>query len=337
MFKIFIFLVTLSTAVIAQPNIEQQLRLHDSLVQVSVELENGISGTGTGVVVDKEFVATNCHVIANGKGVSINKYGDAFKPIAIRADWKHDLCLLRFEALPFKPVVMRESAKLLYEEQVFAIGYPNGFNVPQPSFGTVKALYPLDNSVIVRSNAAISLGSSGGGLFDQESRLVGITTFKSPGPQGFYYSVPVEWIYQLLKQPDNESLSTNEIPFWAKNLEERPYFMQVVIPYQNHEWENLKQLSLSWLNQSNSIDAMYFLALAEINLSQKTQAKQHLQKIVQSNHRHLDAIHLLTDIAVQDQDKSLLDDLERFLTEYDDPEELQDFKQKLLAQGAVKN
>jgi hypothetical protein len=51
----------------------------------------------------------------------------------------------------------------------------------------------------------------------------------------------------------------------------------------------------------------------------------------------LDAIHLLTDIAVQDQDKSLLDDLERFLTEYDDPEELQDFKQKLLAQGAVKN
>ncbi|MFM6979553.1 MAG: serine protease, partial [Methylophilaceae bacterium] len=192
MFKFLIPLLTISSIALAQPNIEQQLLLHDSLVQVSVELENGISGTGTGVVVDKEFVATNCHVIANGKGVSVNKYGDAFKPIAIRADWKHDLCLLRFEGLPFKPVVMRESANLLYEEQVFAIGYPNGFNVPQPSFGTVKALYALDNSFIIRSNAAISLGSSGGGLFDQQSRLVGITTFKSPGPQGFYYSVPVE-------------------------------------------------------------------------------------------------------------------------------------------------
>jgi len=337
MFKIFIFLVTLSTAVIAQPNIEQQLRLHDSLVQVSVELENGISGTGTGVVVDKEFVATNCHVIANGKGVSVNKYGDAFKPIAIRADWKHDLCLLRFEGLPFKPVVMRESADLLYEEQVFAIGYPNGFNVPQPSFGTVKALYALDNSFIIRSNAAISLGSSGGGLFDQQSRLVGITTFKSPGPQGFYYSVPVEWIQQLLKSNDIDSLNTTEIPFWAKKLEDRPYFMQVVIPYQNREWENLKQLSQSWLNQSNSLDAMYFLALAEINLSQKSQAKQHLQNIVQSNHRHLDAIHLLTDIAVEDKDKALLDNLEKFLTEYDDPDELQDFKQKLLVQGETKS
>lgn len=337
MFKFLIPLLTISSIALAQPNIEQQLLLHDSLVQVSVELENGISGTGTGVVVDKEFVATNCHVIANGKGVSVNKYGDAFKPIAIRADWKHDLCLLRFEGLPFKPVVMRESADLLYEEQVFAIGYPNGFNVPQPSFGTVKALYALDNSFIIRSNAAISLGSSGGGLFDQQSRLVGITTFKSPGPQGFYYSVPVEWIQQLLKSNDIDSLNTTEIPFWAKNLEDRPYFMQVVIPYQNREWENLKQLSQSWLNQSNSLDAMYFLALAEINLYQKSQAKQHLQKIVQSNHRHLDAIHLLTDIAVEDKDKALLDNLEKFLTEYDDPDELQDFKQKLLVQGETKS
>lgn len=337
MFKFLIPLLTISSIALAQPNIEQQLLLHDSLVQVSVELENGISGTGTGVVVDKEFVATNCHVIANGKGVSVNKYGDAFKPIAIRADWKHDLCLLRFEGLPFKPVVMRESANLLYEEQVFAIGYPNGFNVPQPSFGTVKALYALDNSFIIRSNAAISLGSSGGGLFDQQSRLVGITTFKSPGPQGFYYSVPVEWIQQLLKSNDIDSLNTTEIPFWAKKLEDRPYFMQVVIPYQNREWENLKQLSQSWLNQSNSLDAMYFLALAEINLSQKSQAKQHLQKILQSNHRHLDAIHLLTDIAVEDKDKALLDNLEKFLTEYDDPDELQDFKQKLLVQGETKS
>jgi len=46
---------------------------------------------------------------------------------------------------------------------------------------------------------------------------------------------------------------------------------------------------------------------------------------------------LLTDIAVEDKDKALLDNLEKFLTEYDDPDELQDFKQKLLVQGETKS
>lgn len=328
MFRFITVLLLINSLSYAQPSIEQQLKLHDSLVQVSVELESGMSGTGTGVVISKEFVATNCHVIANGKGVSVNKYGDAYKPIGIRADWKHDLCLIHFEGLPFKPVELRLSETLRYEEEVFAMGYPNGFNVPQPSFGTLKALYSLDNSLIIRSNAAISLGSSGGGLFDKDSRLIGITTFKSPGPQGFFYSLPVEWIYQLMAAQDIDTLNTNDIPFWAQNLDQRPYFMQVVIPYQNGEWDNLKQLSHSWLKQSNSNEALYFLALAEFNLSEKASAKKHLSHIVKNNHRHLDAIHLLAEIAIDDQDKSLLDEIEQYLGELEDASELEDFKQK---------
>lgn len=332
MMKYLFPFVLMTNICIAQPSIEDQLKLHDSLVQVSVELESGTSGTGTGVVINKEFVATNCHVIANAKGASINKYGDGYKPIAIRADWKHDLCLLRFESLPFKPVNMRETNQLIYEEEVFALGYPNGFNVPQPSFGSIKALYPMDDSFIIRSDAAISLGSSGGGLFDKKGNLIGITTFKSPGPQGLFYSVPVDWIIKLLKDEDMQSLNTTQIPFWAKNFEDRPYFMQVVIPYQNREWENLKQLSSLWLNQGNSLEALYFLAIAESNLAQKPLAKQHLQKLIQANRRHLDAMHLLSEIAFEEKDNLALDNLEKLFVEYDDAYELEQFKQKRLSQ-----
>jgi len=56
------FLMTLLAAPIsgfAQPNIGDLLRLNESIVHVSVDLGNGSTGTGTGVVVSNEYVATN--------------------------------------------------------------------------------------------------------------------------------------------------------------------------------------------------------------------------------------------------------------------------------------
>jgi hypothetical protein len=61
-----------------------------------------------------------------------------------------------------------------YEEDVFSISYPSGKNVPQPSYGSGKG-HPqiLDDGVIIRSDAAFALGSSGGGLFDEKIILSG--------------------------------------------------------------------------------------------------------------------------------------------------------------------
>ena len=188
---ISLFLLLITSQVVALPSFEKLLELNNSIVSVNVDLPDGSSGTGSGVVVSKEFVATDCHVIANTLGANISKFDDTYKPIGFKADWKHDLCLLKFEELPFKPFPLRDSNTLQYEEDVFSVSFPNGSNVPQPSYGSVKAIHRLDNSVIIRSDAAFSLGSSGGGLFDEKYNLVGITTFKSPGPQGFFYSLPV--------------------------------------------------------------------------------------------------------------------------------------------------
>jgi S1-C subfamily serine protease len=105
----------------AQPNIGEILAISDSLVQVAVELPGGITGNGSGVVVSKEYVATNCHVLANAKGANIIKYRDAYQPIGLKADWKHDLCLLKFDNLPFKVAPMRDSGTLEYEEEISAL------------------------------------------------------------------------------------------------------------------------------------------------------------------------------------------------------------------------
>lgn len=292
----------------AQPTIADLLRINESIVHVSVDLGNGNTGTGTGVVVSEEYVATNCHILANAYGANIAKYGDGYPPIAMKADWKHDLCLLKFEKLPFKPVPMRDSATLLNEEEVFTVGYPSGNSVPQPSYGTIKATYPLDNSLIIRSNAAFALGSSGGAMFDQQFNLIGITSFKNPGPNSFFYSMPVEWIKQLFDAPDLISLKTNEQPFWALPNAQHPFFMKVVVPFQNREWDEVIKIAGEWVKQQpNLADAWYFLGVAELESKLVDDAKLHLKKTTELDSRHLEALLKLSEIAINEQNFAELD------------------------------
>lgn len=307
---ILILLSVFAPYLYAQPDIVGILSLNDSLVQVSVDLGNGKTGTGSGVVVSKEYVATNCHVLANAKGADISKYRDSYTPIAIKADWKHDLCLLKFEGLPFKPVKLRDAASLKYEEEIFSLGYPVGNNVPQPSFGYIKATYALDGGLIIRTNAAFALGSSGGGLFDQQFNLIGITTFKSPGSQAYFYNLPADWIKTLMAGKELDSLATDEVPFWALPLNQRPYFMQVVIPFQNREWASLKEIARLWTSQEeNSPDAWYYLAQAEIGLNENTQAKSHLKVAQNLNQNDLDVLLALSEIALVEKDMQTLENL----------------------------
>jgi len=308
---ISLLLLLIASQVQAIPTLEKLLELNNSIVAVNVDLPDGSSGSGTGVVVSKEYVATDCHVIANTLGANISKFDDAYKPIAFKADWKHDLCLLKFEELPFKPVPIRDSKTLQYEEDVFSISYPSGNNVPQPSYGSVKAIHNFDNSVIIRSDAAFALGSSGGGLFDEKFNLIGITTFKSPGPQGYFYSLPVEWIKKLMKEPDAKSLKTLDIPFWAMPFEQKPYFMKVVIPYQNKEWDTLKSISDLWIKEEpNSSDAWYFLGLADQGKKDLKAAKEAFLKAEKINPRHLDAMMGLAEIAESEKDLASLQNIQ---------------------------
>lgn len=308
---ISLLLLLIASQVQAIPTLEKLLELNNSIVAVNVDLPDGSSGSGTGVVVSKEYVATDCHVIANTLGANISKFDDAYKPIAFKADWKHDLCLLKFEELPFKPVAIRDSKTLQYEEDVFSISYPSGNNVPQPSYGSVKAIHNFDNGVIIRSDAAFALGSSGGGLFDEKFNLIGITTFKSPGPQGYFYSLPVEWIKKLMKEPDAKSLKTLDIPFWAMPFEQKPYFMKVVIPYQNKEWDTLKSISDLWIKEEpNSSDAWYFLGLADQGKKDLKAAKEAFLKAEKINPRHLDAMMGLAEIAESEKDLASLQNIQ---------------------------
>lgn len=133
------------------------------VVKIHVALANGNDGSGSGVVIAKDRVVTNCHVVANATSISVSANGKAYPVSGIVPDWRHDICLVKVDDIDAPIATIGTSENLQYEQPVFAIGYPNFSTVPSSTFGHVKGLFAMDDSVIIRATSTFRLGSSGGG------------------------------------------------------------------------------------------------------------------------------------------------------------------------------
>ena len=181
-----------------------------SVVVVLALDDNGETvAQGSGVVVGKNEVATNCHVIEDAESVAVRQAADSgggetyrMDSRILTRDGERDLCLLFVGELsepPAAPVAAMGAAKsLTVGEDVYAIGAPEGLElslsrgvVSQLRGGREKVSAPL-----IQTDAAISPGSSGGGLFNGNAELVGITTFKWKG-ENLNFAVPAEWVKEL--------------------------------------------------------------------------------------------------------------------------------------------
>ncbi len=316
----------------AEPNSELTYKLKASVTKVHVITKSGGHGVGTGVVVGKDLVATNCHILANANGVNITKFGDSFAPVSLKADWKHDLCILRFQYVDLVPVELGDSENLKYEQAMFSIGFPGGPPKPLVSFGKIKALYALDDSQIVRTDASFVMGASGSPVFDSDGKLIAISTFKSPGHGAYYYNVPVKWVKALLAQPDSTetiSLKTTEAPFWDALDENRPYFMRVVLPYQNSKWDDLNTIAQAWVKaENNSTEAHYYLGVAQDKLGNTAQAKQAFAQALKLHPQHPATLFALGLIAKREDNPQELNRLKMAMKAVND-DVLTEFNQTL--------
>jgi serine protease Do len=307
--KLILILVVTLSPFLAQsyPAQSELFGLNKSMIQLWVSYEKGVTGTGSGVVIKKNHVATDCHVFQNATGVNVIKYHDTYSPIGVYADWEHDLCVLKFDNLPLDPVNVRESSSVEYEEEVFTLTFPNDNPVPLPSYGKVKALYSFDKSSIIRTSATFTVGSSGGALFDNDFNLIGITTFKSPGKRlGYFYCLPTEWIDKVLQTEMLTDIRSDIPPFWALPDEKKPFFMQVVLPLLDSNWSEVKRIAKMWTqSEDDSTNAWFYLGLAEKQFNTDF-AKLFLNKSIQLNSKNLDALEVLHQIAVEENDSELI-------------------------------
>jgi ankyrin repeat protein len=162
---------------------------------------------GGGVVVNEpNRVATNCHVVDKSpndirvyKGENRHTARDVSYPAKIIAgDRERDICILAVPGLWAIPAKIKPAANLAIGEQVFAVGAPHGLDF-SISGGVVSQLRSEngDSAPLIQTDAAISPGSSGGGLFDAQGNLVGITTWKVREGENLNFAHPIEWALEL--------------------------------------------------------------------------------------------------------------------------------------------
>jgi tetratricopeptide (TPR) repeat protein len=148
---------------------------------------------GSGVAVAHEGVVTNRHVVAGAATLRVRQGARTWAATAAAQDSTHDLVQLRVPGLTAAAVPLRVSTDLRIGERVYAIGAPQGLEL-SISEGLISGLRVFDGRRAIQTTAPISIGSSGGGLFDDRGRLVGITTFFANNAQNLNFASPVEWV-----------------------------------------------------------------------------------------------------------------------------------------------
>lgn len=163
---------------------------------------------GSGVVVAPQGVATNRHVVEGAASIRIRQGTRTWDAIVAHVDPAHDLCQLHVPGLTAHPVVLRNSPTLRPGARVYAIGAPKGLELTL-SEGLISGFRKHKGDVIIQTTAPISPGSSGGGLFDNHGRLVGLTTFLIEESQNLNFALPGELIETL---PTYPSKSPTKLP-----------------------------------------------------------------------------------------------------------------------------
>ena len=118
-----------------------------------------------------------------------------FSAEILHADKKKDFCLLKVQNLWGVVATVRKYDTLKTGEKVYALGAPQGLDLSL-SEGVISQLRKSHNARFIQTDAAISPGSSGGGLFDRDGNLIGILTFKITGQstEGLGFAIPADLV-----------------------------------------------------------------------------------------------------------------------------------------------
>ena len=237
-------------------------KVKDSVVTIqSLDSRGTLQNQGSGVLISPDTVATSCRIVEGGASYQAGRGKRLVPAVLYGEDGDTDICLLTARGVPGIPANTGNSKGLKTWNQVFAVGVPFG-SEPSLSEGAVVKLRGGPPSLI-QITAIISPDMSGGGLFDTEGRLVGLTTPYKDGEQTLNLAMPVEWIGEVRGGGNPAKGRRGEVE-WLKHA---------VVLENSGDWEELHGWGLEWSkNMLSSADALYILGIASRNRKRHNEA-----------------------------------------------------------------
>lgn len=166
-------------------------------------------GAGSGVVISSDgYIITNYHVIEDASQITVTlRDQTAYTNVKVVGVYEDgDLALLKVSPKgELKAATLGNSDKLKVGDYAVAIGNPLGQLGGTVTDGIISALdrkVTIDNESmnLLQTNAEISPGNSGGGLFDGNGELIGIVNAKnaSETAEGLGFAIPINDVVDVL-------------------------------------------------------------------------------------------------------------------------------------------
>ena len=174
-------------------------------------------GVGSGIVYTSDgYILTNDHVVSqNGAAADSVEVtlatGEVLDATIVARDSENDLALLKIDKTGLAPVVFADSGSVTVGQWAIAIGSPLDYQ-NTVSEGIVSGLNrDLDTgnprspqlTGLVQTDAAISPGSSGGGLFNAAGQLIGMPEAylsAATGAESIGFAIPADKLADLAGQ-----------------------------------------------------------------------------------------------------------------------------------------
>lgn len=166
--------------------------------------------TGSGFIVfDDQTIVTNYHVMENAYTCKISTDEDKTYEVEsiLKYSKEEDLAILKLKESTGLPVLnLGNSETIKKGEAVVAIGSPLGIK-NTVSQGVLSGRIMDENMDMLQFTASISSGSSGGALFDDTGRVIGVTFASYNDGQNLNLAIPVECVKTLYNKPGTSSVS----------------------------------------------------------------------------------------------------------------------------------
>ena len=165
-------------------------------------------GAGSGFIIAEDgLILTNAHVVQGAKLVTVKLHDRReYTAKVLGSDEMTDIAVLRIEAKGLPAVQFGDTKSLRVGDPVLAIGSPFGFEQTATQ-GIVSAKgRSLPGGAVVpfiQTDAAVNPGNSGGPLFDDSGRVIGINSqiySRTGGYQGLSFAIPIDVALKIKDQ-----------------------------------------------------------------------------------------------------------------------------------------
>ena len=190
----------ISSASVAEQNNQMRTKSIDSIYMLYAVKKDKktVVASGSSVAIGPHDLVTNCHVALAGDFLVADVDNKLYLTHISYHNKSNDLCLIHIPNVNLRPVHIRAGYSVNIGDEVYAVSnlHSKGKTITK---GTVTNILSEDGTRFLEASAVLTKGSSGGGLFDKDGHLIGITTKGVPDTE-IGYSLSTDVILEIVER-----------------------------------------------------------------------------------------------------------------------------------------